>query len=134
MEKKKFLSLIYFMVISNVWVQMVLIQCFTLKFISKNYLNVFLTSQNLDEEIKTEVPTNCIKLLENIMERCVHLMSSYDSDFRLIVIEIVSLTLPILQSYESKLKFIFKLQYFNFKFIIFRYFIAVNSCFVGSFS
>ena len=109
MEKKKFLSLIYFMVISNVWVQMVLIQCFTLKFISKNYLNVFLTSQNLDEEIKTEVPTHCIKLLENIMKRCVHLMSSYDSDVRLIVIEIVSLTLPILQSYESKLKFIFKL-------------------------
>ena len=78
-------------------------------------MNVFLTSQNLnEEETKTEVP-NYIKSLENIMKRCVHLMSSYDSDVRLIVIEIVSLTLPILQSYESKLKFIFKLQYFNFK-------------------
>lgn len=79
-----------------------------------HHYNQVNNEQNLDEEeTKTEVP-NYIKLLENIMKRCVHLMSSYDSDVRLIVIEIVSLTLPILQSYQSKFKFIFKLQYFNF--------------------
>jgi len=55
----------------------------------------------IEEENKPEVGCQ-VKIVESILERCVHLMASNESSIRLTVLEIVSQGLVILKQYEGK--------------------------------